>query len=176
MTNVTKTVYVGKVNTLRTTPAARSPAVNGTDVSRASAQSITIAAPNTVSTAVTGDLSGSTIVGDDMRSLLVSKAREWSRIRKVRYRLTGNVSPAGSTYDRFGHITSPTPGTSVPGTGNAIYDIFDAGEDIDESDVDNLISTLKIIVNNDTLTLQHNPINYCHSQCHSSCHSSRGRR
>jgi len=161
---------------MRTAPAGKTPAVNATDISRASAQGVTVSAPSTTEgNAVAGDLPTSNVDGSDIRSLVIPKAQAWSRVRKIRYQLTGNVSPAGSTYDKYAYVTSPVPSSSVPGSGNAIYDILDAGEDVDQSDFTGLINSLKTMINSDNLIQQH-LITYCHSQCHSQCHGSRGRR
>lgn len=179
MTNITKTEYVDRINQMRDAPVALQPRVNATDISRAAAQSVTVVAATSGTfppDASTSDLPGTEIDGSDVRSLIVTKAQAWSHVRKIRYRLTGNLSPpAGDEYTRFAYVTNPVPGTSVPGTGNAIYDILDAGEDCDLSDFNALMNDLKSRIASDNATEEH-LITYCHSQCHTQCHNSRGRR
>lgn len=178
MTNVTKAVYVNKINEMRTGPRGKTPRVNTTDIGYAAAQGVTVVSTSSgtfPANATTGELPGSPVDGSDIRALVVSKAQAWSRVRKIRYELTGDVAPAGTTYDKYGYITSPNPATSVPSTGNNLYDALDAGENIDQGDWNAIINSLKSTISSDN-AIQEHLITYCHSQCHSQCHGSRGRR
>lgn len=191
MANVTRSQYVTWINAVGNAAINRTTKVSGTDIARAAARGITISQANSSNpgNANTGELGNISVTGvgsptqtnevvdaEELRNLIISKATAWSRIRQVRYRLTGNVSPAGSRYTRYGYITSPLPASSVPTAGDILYDTLQAGDDIDETNFLTITGALEILVTNDSAIQEHSDITYCHSSCHSSCHASRGRR
>lgn len=182
MTDVTRAEYTTLINTLRIYPAGRSPAVNATDISRAASAGITASSPTTLPVATQAEIDGNVdpfaapIIGTDVRDVLQSKATIWSKVRTLRYQLTGNVSPAGSQYTRAAYVTAPALTSNVPPTSNPVFDPLDMGEDIDLADFNVILSTLGVIVNSDANQEYPTVITYCHSSCHSSCHGSRGRR
>lgn len=176
MTAITKTEYISKINGMRTAPAGKSPVVNSTDIGYASSGGVTLNTPSTTpANAAVGDLPTDNVIGTDIRDLMVPKAQAWSRVRIVKYVLSGNIAPAGSSYTRYAYITSPVQPTRVPVSSNAIYNILDAEEEVDLSDFNSLINSLKSYIAQDNAELEYT-FSYCHSNCHSSCHASRGRR
>lgn len=180
MANITRTQYVNLINTLRSYPAGRSPAVSGTDITRAGVYGITAVTPSTLPTATQAEIDGNTdptaadIFGSDIRNLTQSKATIWSKVRTLRYQLDGDLG--GSQYTRAAYLTAPALTSSVPPTSNALFDPLDTKEDVDLAAFNVILSTLKVVVDSDASSEYPTLIHYCHSQCHSSCHSSRGRR
>jgi len=178
MTDVTRAQYTTLINTVRSYPAGKSVAVDGTDISRAAAAGITAASPTTLPVATQAEIDGNVdpfpapISGTDVRDVLQSKATIWSYVRKLRYQLTGS----GAQYTRFAYVTAPALGSSVPPTSDPIFDPLNTGEDIDLPAFNVILSTLSVVVNAAADTEYPSIINYCHSSCHSSCHGSRGRR
>lgn len=183
MTDVTRTYYVNKINTLRPYSAGRTPPVSGTDVNRSAAWNGSVVdQPNDLPVANQADIDGSTdptalpVEAVDVRNLVQARALTWSYVRRVKYYLQGNVSPAGATYIKYAWVKSPVQSSSVPGVGNAMFDSLSSGEDIDLSDFNVIIASLNSLIKADVDDLYGTTIQYCHSSCHSSCHNSRGRR
>lgn len=182
MTDVTRTYYTNRINTrVRAYPAGRSPAVNSTDISRASAAGIGATQPANLPVMSQNEIDGNVdpfpapIVGTDVRDILQSKATTWSYVRKLRYELDGNQGN-NAQYTRYAYLTSPALGSSVPPTSSPVFYPLNAGEDIDQADFNAILDTLRIIVNAAAVSEYPSVIHYCHSQCHYSCHGSRGRR
>jgi hypothetical protein len=110
-------------------------------------------------------------VGEGLISLLSARMVQWTRIRRVRWTMTGNTSP-GSYYEKYAYI--PGLSTSYPTT-NARFDPIRIGQPAALSAFDTVISGLATDLNSLKSSWTYN-ISFCHSSCHSNCHSSRGRR
>lgn len=182
MTDVTRQQYVNLILSLRGYPAGRSPAVDATDISRAAAESVTAASPTTLPSVAQTEIDGNVdptalpVYGSDIRNLVQSKATIWQRVRILRYELDGNQSPAGAQYTKYAYVTAPVLPSTIPGTGDSLYDALDTGEDIDLAAFNVILATLGALINGAVDAEYGTTLHYCHSQCHSNCHGSRGRR
>lgn len=193
MANILRSTYVTRINTMKSYPSGRTPAVSSTDINRAAgvgdgnaANSMTVSSPAGMSSAATTDIDGQNdgattdVDGSDIRTLLRNKAQEWEKVRRLRFRLEGDVSPAGSEYIKYGYISGEQPGyalgSGIPAAGDSVFEPLDSGEDITLTTLNNILSSMTSIINARTNTEYSYKIRYCHSQCHSQCHGSRGRR
>jgi len=120
----------------------------------------------------TGNLSSSAINASILAEALQSWCRQYTRVRKFRFRRTGNLQPYDST--QITHMNNSylqsNQYADINNTDNQ-YNIL-PGQTVDASNFNAYVVRLRdkwIGYKNSTVTYTYN---YCHSNCHSSCHSS----
>jgi hypothetical protein len=193
--NVSPADYINDINTLRTYFIGTSGlgGVNSTDISRGASAGISLKSPTLIPGNVgsTGFGTSGLIDGSQIRDVFVWYFALWSDSRTVTFNRittyneeqvedvadgTGSPgAPAAYAYNRYAYITAPNPAYNGPLNTDARWDPLDAGEDIDQSDWDSIVSGMFLsaaIYKSSIFTT----VNYCHSSCHASCHTSRGRR